>query len=207
MTRILIVAAVLALAAFALWHPAPAPPAVTTAQASPHGTGHTGRAHRGRGQHDSERTGGGADSDAVVFVAGAVARPGLYRLHGGDRAADAIRSAGGPAGDADPWAVNLAARIQDGDEIYVPRTGERAPATAKRGRRPRATPAPERDVDINGADAPTLGRIPGIGRAIAARIVELRERDGPYASLDELLDVSGMTSSRLERARPFLRPP
>lgn len=144
----------------------------------------------------------------MVFVAGEVARPGLYRLRAGNRAGDAIRLAGGPSAAADPWAVNLAARVHDGDEIYVPRTGEQAaPAARKRGRRPRATPAPARDVDVNTADEQTLGRVPGIGRAIAARIVELRERDGPYASLDELLDAAGMTSGRLERARPFLRPP
>jgi competence protein ComEA len=201
MTRILIVAAALGLAAFALWHPAPAPLAVT-AQPSPGASGHAGRGKSGHGR------GQNADSEAVVFVAGAVARPGLYRLRGGDRAGDAIRLAGGPAAAADPWAVNLAARVQDGDEIYVPRAGERAaPAAAKRGRRSRSTPAPVHDVDVNRADTQTLGRVPGIGRAIAARIVELRERDGPYASLDELLDAGGMTAARLERARPFLRPP
>jgi competence protein ComEA len=104
--------------------------------------------------------------------------------------------------------VNLAARVSDGDEIYVPSRGERAaPPVAKRSRRTRATPEPERDVDVNRADAGALGRVPGIGRALAARIVELRERDGPFASLDELLDVGGMSEARLERARPFLRPP
>ena len=203
MTRILIVAAALGLAAFALWHPAPAPLAVT-AQPSPRAAGHGGRGKSGHAFQSS----GAADSEAVVFVAGAVVRPGLYRVRGGDRAGDAIRLAGGPSAAADQWAVNLAARVRDGDEIYVPRTGEQAPsAAARRGRRSRATPAPARDVDINTADEQTLGRVPGIGRAIATRIVELRERDGPYASLDELLDAAGMTSGRLERARPFLRPP
>lgn len=202
MTRILIVAAALGLAAFALWHPAPAPPAAT-AEPSPHASSHGGRHKSGHAVEDAA-----ADSEAVVFVAGAVARPGLYRLRGGERAGDAIRLAGGPSAAADPWGVNLAARVRDGDEIYVPRAGERAaPAAAKRGRRARATPAPEHDVDVNNADAETLGRVPGIGRAIAARIVELRERDGPYGSLDELLDAAGMSAARLERARPFLRPP
>ncbi|HTA40759.1 MAG TPA: helix-hairpin-helix domain-containing protein [Candidatus Acidoferrales bacterium] len=202
MTRILIIAAALGLAAFALWHPAPAPLAVT-APPAPSAVGRPGRGKNGRG-HGSP----GADSPAVVYVAGAVARPGLYHVRSGDRAGDAIRLAGGPSGGADPWAVNLAARVADGDEIYVPRAGEPAvPAAAKRGRRSRATPAPAGDVDVNIADAPTLARVPGIGRAIAARIVELRERDGRYDSLDELLDAAGMSAARLERARPFLRPP
>jgi competence protein ComEA len=202
MTRILIVVAALGLAAFALWHPAPAPLAVT-AHPSPRAAGRGGRVKSGHAFQSS----GAADSEAVVFVAGAVARPGLYRVRGGDRVGDAIRLAGGPSAAADPWAVNLAARVRDGDEIYVPRAGERPLAPATRGRRSRATPEPARDVDVNTADAQTLGRVPGIGRAIAARIVDLRERDGPYASLDELLDAAGMTSGRLERARPFLRPP
>jgi competence protein ComEA len=200
MTRILIVAVALALAAFALWHPAPAPLAVI-AQPSARASAHGGRGKTGRA-----RT--APDSQALVYVAGAVARPGLYRVRGGDRAGDAIRMAGGAAADAAPWAVNLAEHVADGDEIYVPRAGEPSAAPrAKRGRPSRATPAPERDVDVNSADAATLGRVPGIGRAIATRIVELRERDGPYGALDELLDAAGMTASRLERARPFLRPP
>ena len=77
-----------------------------------------------------------------MFVAGAVGRPGLYRVRSGDRAGDAIRPAGGPSAAADPWGVNLAARVQDGDEIHVPRAGEQAArvrlrsAAGVRGRRP-----------------------------------------------------------------------
>jgi competence protein ComEA len=199
MTRILIVAAALGLAAFALWHPAPSPVAAV-ARASPGARNPAG--------HHPHRGGAEDGAPAVVYVAGAVVRPGLYRVRAGDRAGDAIRMAGGPAPAADPWAVNLAAHVRDGDEIYVPRQGERAaPSVAKRGRRARASPVPAGDVDVNLADAAALERVPGIGRSIAARIVELRERDGPYASLDELLDVAGMTAARLERARPFLRPP
>ena len=105
--------------------------------------------------------------------------------------------------------TNLAAHVADGDEVYVPRAGEPPrPAAARRGRRSRATPAPQLDVDVNTADAPMLAGVPGIGRAIAVRDrKELRERDGRYGSLDELLDAAGMTAGRLERARPFLRPP
>ena len=201
MTRILIIAAVLGLAALALWHPAPAP-LVVTAPPVPGASTHPGHGKNGRGREPAN-----AGSPAMVFVAGAVKRPGLYRVRGGDRVGDAIRLAGGASGAADPWAVNLAAHVADGDEIFVPRAGEPpARAAAKRGRS-HAAPTPASDVDVNSADAPTLARVPGIGRAIAARIVELRERDGRYDSLDELLDAGGMTAARLERARPFLRPP
>ncbi|MGB9650252.1 MAG: helix-hairpin-helix domain-containing protein, partial [Candidatus Cybelea sp.] len=62
-------------------------------------------------------------------------------------------------------------------------------------------------VDVNRSDAAELAAVPGIGRAVAQRVVELRRREGAFASLDELLDVAGMTQSRLERARPYLRQP
>jgi competence protein ComEA len=201
MTRIWIVVGVVALAAFCLWHPVPGPLSVSAAP-SPHGD------VRGSDRAGRKRDSNTPAADPVVYVAGAVKRPGLYRLHATDRAGDAVRMAGGDVQDADPWAVNLAAHLRDGDEVYVPKLGERAvPAASKRSRRSRASPEPAGDVDVNRADAETLGRVPGIGRAIAARVVELRERDGPYASLDELLDAAGMTQARLERARPFLRPP
>ncbi|MFY9720315.1 MAG: helix-hairpin-helix domain-containing protein, partial [Candidatus Cybelea sp.] len=70
-----------------------------------------------------------------------------------------------------------------------------------------ASPPPDGSVDVNAADAAELAAVPGIGGAVATRIVEVRGRDGSFASLDELLDVAGMTQSRLERARPYLRNP
>jgi competence protein ComEA len=111
---------------------------------------------------------------------------------------------------ADATGVNLAQRAADGEEIYVPAAGE-APRTRSHGartarsRRHRATPPPEGSIDVNSAGAADLAAVPGIGRAVASRIVELRAREGNFASLDELLDVAGMTQSRLERARPYLR--
>jgi len=60
-------------------------------------------------------------------------------------------------------------------------------------------------VDLNTAGAQALGRVPGIGGAIAQRIVDVRSSEGPFTSLDQLLDVAGMTSSRLDRAQQYLR--
>jgi len=110
---------------------------------------------------------------------------------------------------ADAAGVNLAQRAQDGDEVYVPVVGEmpRARPAERRSRRHSSTPPPNGSVDVNLADAAELAAVPGVGRAVAARIVQLREREGSFASLDELLDVAGMTQSRLERARPYLREP
>jgi competence protein ComEA len=196
--RAAIVVAVLALGAFALRHPATGP-AFVAASASP---GPLATAPR-HGPRLGARTG-----ELVVYVAGAVRAPGLYRLQAGDRAAKAVALAGGFGAAADAAGVNLAQRPGDGDEIYVPLAGEahhaRAPA---HGRRRPATPPPDGSVDVNRAAPAELAAVPGIGRAVAARIVELREREGSFTSLDELLDVAGMTASRLERARPYLATP
>jgi competence protein ComEA len=147
--------------------------------------------------------------EVVVYVAGAVRNPGLYRLRAGDRNAQAVASAGGLTSSADAGGVNLAARAVDGDEIYVPVVGEspRGHASARATRRRSARSLPNESIDVNTAGVDELAVVPGIGRAIALRIVEMRERDGTFASLDELLDVAGMTEARLERARPYLRSP
>ncbi len=144
----------------------------------------------------------------VVYVAGAVKRPGLYHLRPGDRNAQAVALAGGLSASADAGAVNLAQRASDGDEIYVPAQGETPrKRSARRGRGRSATSLSSGSVDVNQSDAAALAAVPGIGHAIAQRIVELRQREGNFSALDELLDVAGMTQTRLERARPYLRQP
>jgi competence protein ComEA len=198
-----VVAATLGLAAFALRHPAPRAVvqsvSVATPSSDPDPTD-VGTRHHRRFRPPSP------PGELVVYVAGAVARPGLYHLHLGDRYAQAVALAGGLRASADPAGVNLAQRATDGEEIYAPVAGE-APRTRvreTRTRRHRATP-PDGSVDVNTADAAELAAVPGIGRAVASRIVELRKREGRFGSLDELLDVAGMTQSRLERARSYLR--
>jgi competence protein ComEA len=203
-TRAALIAAAVGIAIFALWHPvprtalAPMPAATATSDAGDY----SGARHR-----RSVRT-SPPSSEVVVYVVGAVRRPGLYHLRPDDRYAQAVALAGGLRASADAAGVNLAQRAADGEEIDVPAAGE-----APRGRlhQPRsrrrhtATPPPDGSVDINAAGAAELAVVPGIGRAIAARIVALRDREGNFASLDELLDVAGMTQSRIERARPYLR--
>lgn len=115
---------------------------------------------------------------------------------------------------ADPAGVDLAAHVADGDEVDVPRIGEsekrtttarRSPSRARaRTRKSKSKSVPTVPVDINVAGTAALATVPGIGPAIAARIVELREREGAYTSFDELLDVAGMSPARLDRARSYL---
>lgn len=204
-TKIAIIAAVLGLAAFALWHPARAPMSHSGAAISAPADGPS---DRGTPRRLRVRPGAGGDDELVVYVAGAIRKPGLYHLRPGDRGAQAVALAGGLTAAADAAGVNLAQRAQDGDEIYVPAAGElrHARSSARRSRRHAALPA-DASIDVNHSGATTLAAVPGIGRSIAERIIELRERTGPFASLDELLDVAGMNQSRLDRARPYLRQP
>ena len=143
---------------------------------------------------------------SVVYVAGAVKRPGLYTLASDARINDAIARAGGFTAQADDAAVNLAERVADGEEIRVPRAGETWPSPSPRSRaaaRKRRAP-PAAPIDINTADAAALASLPGLGATLAQRIVDYRSVNGPFASLDELADVSGVTQRRIDAIAPYL---
>ncbi len=157
-----------------------------------------------------------ASPRTLVYVAGAVVHPGVYALGADARAQDALAKAGGATHDADLVAVNLAAHVADGDEIAVPRQGEARPPARSAHRR---TPAggthrrhsPRRSdaaagpvVDLNAADAATLAGLPGIGPVLAGRIVDFRTVNGPFASVDGLADVAGITPQRLDALLPRL---
>jgi competence protein ComEA len=174
------------------------------------------------------RTRSTAAPQAMVYVAGEVARPGVYAVRSDARAKDALALAGGTRPDADLVAVNLAAHVRDGDEIVVPVRGAALPAATRangpgrhgagrktrgarggRGgqRHPRSRrdePPPAAQIDINAAGADTLATIPGIGPGLAERIVAFRTANGPFASVDELLDVSGITDRRLDAMLPYV---
>jgi competence protein ComEA len=139
----------------------------------------------------------------VVYVAGEVQSPGLYRVAPGARADDALRKAGGFTQRADRAGVNLAEVVQDGEEVRVPRVGD--PAPKKRAPRKRLTRTPVASVDLNAAGAAELAQLPGVGETVAERIVAYREQNGPFASVDELADVSGMTQRRVDALAQYLR--
>jgi competence protein ComEA len=166
----------------------------------------------------------------VVYVAGEVRRRGIYELPASARASDAVRAAGGATANADLVAVNLAEPLNDGDEVAVPALGDDAPAAGTHSRKRahhrrhhkkkhhhRATAEtvasdtadgsdapPPNVVNLNRADESELESLPGIGPALAERIVEFREQTGPYASADDLLDVSGVTQSKLDAIAPYV---
>lgn len=124
-----------------------------------------------------------------VHILGAVARPGLYELRDGDRAVDVVAAAGGFLDTADQAQVNLARPLVDGEQIVVPVLGE-APITG----------AGESSglVNLNTADTAELDTLPRVGPAMAARIIDWREANGRFTSIDQLLDITGIGDKTFE---------
>ncbi|MCU1366903.1 MAG: comEA [Ilumatobacteraceae bacterium] len=155
-------------------------------------------------------TGTTAPASILVYVAGAVASPGVVELPATARVEDAIAAAGGLAGNADLDSVNLAAVVRDGDRIWVPRSGEPVPtvvlpsggAAAPVGSGVAASPAAP--IDLNRATAEDLDALPGVGPATAAAIVAYREANGPFGSVDGLLDVRGIGPAKLDAIRALI---
>jgi competence protein ComEA len=124
----------------------------------------------------------------VVSVIGQVASPGLVTLPAGSRVADALAAVGGLLPEADPASVNAAAVLSDGQQIAVGVPGAAAPGGA-----PAATGTVSGGLlDLNAASVSDLDALPGIGPVLAQRIVDHRTAHGPFTSVDQLDDVSGI---------------
>jgi competence protein ComEA len=142
----------------------------------------------------------------LVHVAGWVVRPGVYELRQGDRVIDAIERAGGARRGADLRSINLAAVLVDAQQIVVMKAGSGTSATSTgpvatgAGGSSGSTPGQEL-IDLNTATPEQLETLPGIGEVLAQRIIDYREEHGPFSSIDELLDVSGIGDARLEDLR------
>ena len=140
----------------------------------------------------------------VVDVTGAVRRPGLYRLADGARVADAVARAGGATARAELEAVNLAARVADGEQVVVPRRGG-AGAGASGSASSDAPPATG-PVHLNSATVEQLDALPGVGPVTAQNIVDYREEHGGFRSVDELDAIPGIGPTRLDRLRELVAP-
>jgi competence protein ComEA len=134
-----------------------------------------------------------------VHVAGAVRRPGLIRVPAGARIAGALQRAGGPLRRAELSGVNLAAKVEDGQQVVVP--SRAAPA----GEVPGSPPASAK-VSLAAATQAELEEIDGIGPTLAGRIIEFRTEQGGVTSIEELAEVDGIGEKRLETLREALQP-
>ena len=167
----------------------------------------------------------------IVHVAGQVKDPGIVRLEAGARVFDALDQAGGATKKADLSQVNLARPLTDGEQVYIPARmapGAMVGAPPAAGAPGAAPPAsgpssgtvpgspgvpggagvpggPAGPIDINSADAQTLQTLPGIGPVLADRIVAHRGAQGPFTSVEQLLDVSGIGPAIMGRIKDLVR--
>ena len=157
-----------------------------------------------------------------VQISGAVRLPGVYEMRDGDRVIDAVAAAGGAAVDADLSRINLALRVQDEAHYHVPFVGETPPPTVimptndtpSNGSIPGSIPgdaastdgssSPASLIDLNTATGQDLESLPGIGPVMAGRIISHREANGPFLSVDELENVSGIGPKTMESIRPLV---
>ena len=133
----------------------------------------------------------------IVDVAGAVRQPGVYEFAEGDRVIDAIERAGGSLAKADLSLLNLAAPLADGTQILVPKAGP--PVAGVPGGV--GTGPSSGLININAASETELETLSGIGEVLAATIVEYRTQNGPFASVEDLMDVSGIGPATLDEIR------
>ena len=146
----------------------------------------------------------------AVHVAGAVAHPGLYHLPAGTRVADAVAEAGGSLPRADIDRLNLAARLVDGQRVFVSRRGEPGPtepagAGVGDGSDGGDSSEPAEPIDLNSAGLAALDSLPGIGPATARAILEERARRGGFRSTRDLLRVPGIGQGRFARLKDHVR--
>jgi competence protein ComEA len=136
--------------------------------------------------------------DVVVHVAGEVHRPGVYRLPVGSRVTDAVRRAGGFAGGANQNAINLAARLSDGQQVVVPGPGTTAAASAADGQ--------SGPVSLGSATVEQLDGVEGIGPVTAQKIIQFRDQHGGLSSVNQLDQVDGIGPSTMQTLRASLQP-
>jgi len=141
----------------------------------------------------------------TVHVAGAVGQPGVYQLPRGSRVQDAIEAAGGFSTEADPQTLNLAARLEDGSQVYVPAEGEERPASVSTAQSSTADDSsPLYPININTASIEELQLLPGIGESKAESIVEYREANGLFASIEDIMEVSGIGQSTFDEFKELI---
>lgn len=157
---------------------------------------------------DADGSSGKSSSAAEVYVDvdGAVVRPGVYRLKEGARVSQALDAAGGLTVEADVTGLNRASKITDGQKIYVPTVGEQQAAAAVGGAESSAATTPGAGsssglVNINTASAVELQTLSGIGPSMAQSIIDERTKNGAFASVDDLMRVSGIGEKKLAKIK------
>jgi competence protein ComEA len=139
-----------------------------------------------------------------VYVTGAVLHPDVYRLPPGSIVKEAIAAAGGTTDDADLNRINLAQELRDQQQLYVPHIGETEAPPPVTGGEPAPSVGggtPGGKVNINAATVEELDTLPGIGPAIAQRIIDYRTANGPFKSIEEIKNVAGIGDATFEKIK------
>ena len=167
----------------------------------------------GTGQPDAKYTEiTAAESELKVYIAGAVRYPGVYRLQPGDRLEDALAAAGGGDEEADLEAINLARRVEDEAYYHMPRLGETPRPSVAEAANPVLGQGASREnstsngglVNLNTASSDLLETLPGIGPVRAQAIVDDREQNGLFQSVEEVTRVPGIGSAIYNSIRPLV---
>lgn len=149
--------------------------------------------------------------DISVAITGGVATPGVVTVPVSSRLQNVVDAAGGLSPDADVSSLNMAGRVGDGERVVIPvidgnaslsaPTAERDAADIALDASPSEADAP---LDLNTASIPELEALPGIGPVLAGRIIAYRTANGPFSSVDELMEVEGISTDTLEELLPFV---
>jgi len=177
--------AVIGVAIYSVLRPAPAAPAITvTLRPTP-----------------TQAPAPTQPTTILVYVSGAVKKPDVYTLPVGSIVRDAMIAAGGPADEADLDRINLAAPLSDGIQIHFPSEGEAAAAPGS----PLTSGVPASGpININTASPEELDMLSGIGPAIAGRIIDYRQTNGPFQSIEQIKDVKGIGDALFEKIKDHI---
>ena len=143
------------------------------------------------------------DKPIVVYITGAVPRPGVYALHQGARVQDIISAAGGFLADAEKTDINLARILDDGEQLDIPYMEGASPVIIEA---PAMTesPASAELIDINTASQAELETLPGIGPTSAQKIIDYREQNGPFITTEDVINVSGIGPVTYDRIKDLI---
>ena len=139
--------------------------------------------------------------EITVYVTGAVNKPGLVKVPEGARAADAVNACGGLLPTADGEKINMAQSLKDGQQLKVPeKTGTNSKTDSGKRDKTKAADSGEK-VNINTADEKALDTLPGVGPAMAKRIIEYRESEGAFQSIEDIKKIRGIGEAKFAKMK------
>ncbi|HLO32505.1 MAG TPA: helix-hairpin-helix domain-containing protein [Anaerolineales bacterium] len=138
----------------------------------------------------------------IVYITGAVPRPGVYALPKDARVQDAISAAGGFLAEAEKSQINLAALLEDGEKLDVPYIEGGSPVLATPG--PTIEAVTTELININTASIAELDTLPGIGPTTAQKVIDYREQNGPFVNTEDIINVSGIGPGTYERIKDLI---